>query len=40
MIHIIYSKTATAAAVKVKLGFKIVRFAQFPDSEEAIMPLF
>ena len=30
--------TATAAAKKVLTGYKICRFAQFPDGEKAIMP--
>ena len=31
-------KTAKSAAVKVKTGYKICRFAQYPNSEKAIMP--
>ena len=31
-------KTPKAAATKVKCGFKICRFAQFPDNKKAIMP--
>ena len=31
-------KTPKAAATKVKCGYKICRFAQFPDNKKAIMP--
>ena len=31
-------KTPKAAATKVKCGYKICRFAQFPDQKKAIMP--
>jgi DNA polymerase elongation subunit (family B) len=33
-----YRKHPKAAAEKVKCGFKICRYAQFPDGESAIMP--
>ena len=31
-------KTPKSAAIKVKTGYKICRFAQFPNNEKAIMP--
>ncbi len=31
-------KTPKSAAVKVKIGYKICRFAQYPDERKAIMP--
>ena len=33
-----YRKNPKAAAEKIKCGYKICRFAQFPDGESAIMP--
>ena len=33
-----YRKTPAAAAIKIKSGMKICRFAQFPEGRKAIMP--